>query len=86
MTKTVYVGNLPWEITETDLVEAFTPYGPVSSVRLVTDRDTGRSRGFAFVEMSDDAAAKAIEALNGADWGGRALTVNEAKERVNQRR
>lgn len=86
MTKTVYVGNLPWEITETDLVEAFIPYGPVSSVRLVTDRDTGRSRGFAFVEMSDDAAAKAIEALNGADWGGRALTVNEAKERVNQRR
>lgn len=85
MTKTVYVGNLPWEVTEADLVEAFSPYGQVDSARVATDRDTGRSRGFAFVEISDDAAAKAIEALNGSEWGGRTLTVNEARERPNRR-
>jgi RNA recognition motif-containing protein len=86
MTKTVYVGNLPWAISETDIIEAFTPYGQVDSARVATDRDTGRSRGFAFVEMNDDAADKAIEALNGAEWGGRTLTVNEAKERPARRR
>jgi RNA recognition motif-containing protein len=84
--KTVYVGNLPWEVTEQELLEAFSPYGQVDGARIATDRATGRSRGFAFVEMSDDAADKAIEALNGADWGGRALTVNQAKERPDRRR
>lgn len=84
MTKTVYVGNLPWEVTEDDLVQAFTPYGQVEGARIATDRATGRSRGFGFVEMDDDDAAKAIEALNGSDWGGRTLTVNEARERPNR--
>ena len=86
MTKTVYVGNIPWAVTEADLVEAFSPYGQVETARIATDRDTGRSRGFAFVEMDDEGATKAIEALNGSDWGGRALTVNEAKERPDRRR
>lgn len=86
MSKTVYVGNLPWEATEEELVAAFTPYGPVDEVRIAMDRATGRSRGFAFVEMNDAAADKAIEALNGADWGGRALTVNQAKERPARQR
>jgi len=76
----IYVGNLPFSVTEEQLREAFAAYGPVDRVSLITDRETGRSRGFGFVEMSDDAAAqRAIEALNGSQMGGRALTVNEAR-------
>lgn len=79
--KTIYVGNLPWAVTEEDLINAFKEYGEVASARVVTDRETGRSRGFGFVEMAEESAGAAIEALNGADWGGRALTVNEAQPR-----
>lgn len=80
---TLFVGNLKFEITEQDLVETFSQYGNVTSARLMTDRDDGRSRGFAFVDMPNRAEALAsIQALNGADWGGRAMTVKEAEERV----
>lgn len=79
--RTVYVGNLPWEVTEEELAAAFAPYGEVTGARIASDRVTGRSRGFGFVEMNDEGAEKAIQALNGADWGGRTLTVNEARER-----
>lgn len=81
--KNLYVGNLTFSTTENDLREMFAPYGAVERVSLVTDRDTGRSRGFGFVEMSSDAeAAAAISALNGKDSGGRALTVNEARPKT----
>jgi cold-inducible RNA-binding protein len=79
----LYVGNLPYDTSEDDLRELFAPYGNPESVTIVTDRDTGRSRGFGFVEFSDDAQAKAaMGALNGKDMGGRALTVNEARPRA----
>ena len=81
--KKLYVGNLAFSTTESDLREMFAPYGAVESVSLVTDRDTGRSRGFGFVEMPNDTeAASAITGLNGKDSGGRPLTVNEAKPKV----
>ncbi len=81
--KKLYVGNLAFSITDNDLREMFVPYGAVESAVLVTDRDTGRSRGFGFVEMTNDnEAASAISALNGKDSGGRALTVNEARPRA----
>lgn len=85
MTKTLYVGNLPWAVTEEDLVRAFSQYAEVSSARVVSDRETGRSRGFGFVEVSPEQASSAIEALNGAEWGGRVLTVNEAQPRPDRR-
>ena len=78
----IYVGNLPFETTESDLRTEFEAYGSVSTVKIITDRETGRSRGFAFVEMDDDATARsAIEGLNGKDMMGRALRVNEAQPR-----
>ena len=78
--KKIYVGNFSFSMTEPELRSLFEPYGTVESATLVTDRDTGRSRGFAFVEMSnDDEADKAMAALNGKESGGRALTVNEAR-------
>lgn len=81
--KNLYVGNLTFSTTEADLREMFAPYGTVERVSLVTDRDTGRSRGFGFVEMaSDTEAAAAIAALNGKDSGGRPLTVNEARPKT----
>ncbi len=81
--KNLYVGNLTFSTTEGDLREMFAPYGTVERVSLVTDRDTGRSRGFGFVEMaSDTEAAAAISALNGKDSGGRSLTVNEARPKT----
>lgn len=80
--KKIYVGNLSFNTTEDDLRSMFVPYGAVESATLVTDRDTGRSRGFAFVEMADADAENAIKSLNGADSGGRALTVNEAHPKV----
>jgi len=81
--KNLYVGNLTFSTTDSDLREMFAPYGAVERVSLVTDRDTGRSRGFGFVEMSsDDEAAAAISALNGKDVDGRPLTVNEARPKT----
>jgi RNA recognition motif-containing protein len=85
LTKTIFVGNLPWEVTEQDLTEAFSQYGPVEATRVAQDRETNRSRGFGFVEMSDADAERAIEALNNSEWGGRRLTVSEAKERAPRR-
>lgn len=82
MSKKLYVGNLGYNVTSTDLQEMFAPHGSVQSAQVIEDRDAGRSKGFGFVEMgSDEEAAKAIAALNGQDHGGRALTVNEAKPR-----
>lgn len=78
--KKIYVGNFSFHLGENDLRSMFEPYGHVESVTLVTDRDSGRSRGFGFVEMSEDQdAASAIAALNGRDSDGRSLTVNEAR-------
>jgi RNA recognition motif-containing protein len=80
MSKKLYVGNISFQTTSDDLVQAFSQYGSVTSAQVVTDRETGRSRGFAFVEMADG-ADEAIAAMNGALIGGRTLTVNEAKPR-----
>jgi len=78
--KNLFVGNLPFSTTEDSLRELFAQFGEVQRVKVMTDRDTGKPRGFAFVEMTqDDDAAKAITALNGKDLNGRALTVNEAR-------
>ena len=82
MGKRIYVGNLPFASTEDDLREVFGRYGTVASVAIITDRETGRPRGFGFVEMEDAAAADAaIQALDGSDLEGRNLRVNEAQER-----
>jgi RNA recognition motif-containing protein len=82
MAKNIYVGNLAWGATADDLLELFESHGKVTRAQVITDRETGRSRGFGFVEMENDAEAqKAIDALNGADHNGRPLTVNEAKPR-----
>lgn len=80
MTKNIYVGNIPWTTTEADLGDMFAQYGEVSSAKIITDRETGRSRGFGFVEMNSG-ADEAIEALNGASMEGRPLKVNEARPR-----
>jgi RNA recognition motif-containing protein len=82
MGKNIYVGNLPYDTSGDDLVELFQSYGTVSSGQVIIDKFSGRSRGFGFVEMSqDDEAQVAIEALNGTPYGGRPLTVNEARPR-----
>ena len=82
MAKNIYVGNLVWDCTADDLLALFQAHGTVARAQVITDRETGRSRGFGFVEMNDDGEAqKAIEALNGSDFKGRPLTVNEAKPR-----
>ncbi|MHC4217565.1 MAG: RNA recognition motif domain-containing protein [Planctomycetota bacterium] len=78
----IYVGNLSFDTADTDLEQAFSQHGEVEDVQIITDRDTGRSRGFGFVKMRDDNAGRtAIEQLNGSDLGGRNITVNEAKPR-----
>ena len=78
----IYVGNLSYSVTEEDLNAMFSEFGDVTSAKLIMDRDTGRSKGFAFVEMSgEDAGQKAIDELNGRDVGGRSLTVNKARPR-----
>ena len=82
MAKKMFVGNLSFQTTESDVRAAFEQYGAVESVAIITDRDTGRSKGFGFVEMSEDDANKAIAGLSGSDLDGRALTVNEAKPMV----
>jgi len=82
MDNKLYVGNLPYSFRDTDLQDAFGPFGEVTSANVAMERDTGRSRGFGFVEMStNEEAASAINALNGTSMGGRSLTVNEAKPR-----
>jgi RNA recognition motif-containing protein len=82
MAKNIYVGNLPWSVTEEDVRKAFAAYGEVQSVKFIEDRETGRFRGFGFVEMDGEGAEEAIQALDGSDFGGRAIKVNEAKPRV----
>jgi RNA recognition motif-containing protein len=83
MGKKLYVGNLPFSATEQVLTDTFSQCGTVESAKVITDRDTGRSKGFAFVEMSSDAEAQeAISKFNGADYEGRAMTVNEARPMV----
>lgn len=82
MGRKLYVGNLGYGVSSSDLEQLFAPHGTVSSAQVIEDRSTGQSKGFGFVEMSSDAEAQAaITALNGQDHGGRALTVNEAKPR-----
>lgn len=82
----IYVGNLSYDVTEDDLTEAFCEYGSVKRVQVPTDRDTGRKRGFAFVEMEDEANEdKAIEAFDGAEWMGRTMKVNKARPREDNR-
>ena len=82
MAKKLFVGGLPYETTEDQLRELFAPYGELGEVVIITDRMTGRSKGFGFVEVMDEAlAAKAIEELHGSEFGGRTLTVNEARPR-----
>jgi len=85
MSKKLYVGNLPFNTTADDLLEAFGQFGTVTSAQVVEDRETGRSRGFAFVEMSDG-ADQAIDNLDGAQYQGRTLTVNEARPREDRPR
>ncbi len=85
MVKTLYVGNLPYQTTESDLKELFEEYGEVNSAKIITDRETGRSRGFGFVEIDEGNAQKAIDSLNGTNFGGRNLKVNEARERKPKR-
>ena len=81
--KKIYVGNFSFHMTEPELRALFEPYGTIESASLATDRDTGRSRGFGFVSMTNDGEAeKAMAALNGRDSGGRALTVNEARPQM----
>ncbi len=85
--KNLYVGNLPHSTTEAELRNLFEAHGAVEKVTLVTDRDTGRSRGFGFVEMANASEAdKAIASLNGTDLGGRTLTINEAKPKAERPR
>jgi RNA recognition motif-containing protein len=80
MSKNLFVGNLPFTATSDELREAFEQFGTVTRAHVVTDRESGRSRGFGFVEM-DDGADAAIEAMNGSEFNGRTLTVNEARPR-----
>ncbi len=81
--KKIYVGNLPYQTTEQDLESLFTEYGQVNSVAIIVDRQTGRSRGFGFVEMENESeATSAIEGLNERELGGRNLVINEARERT----
>jgi len=81
MPKSIYVGNIAFSTSEDDLRNVFAQYGEVHSVKFINDRETGRFRGFGFVEMDDAAALEAVQALNGKELGGRALKVNEAQER-----
>lgn len=81
MAKTLYVGNLPWVTTPDDLTAFFGEYGQVISSRIIKEKETNRSRGFGFVEVEDADAEKMIAELNGKEFNGRALTVNEAKAR-----
>ena len=79
--KNIFVGNLPWRTDDQELENLFSQYGEVLSAKVISDRETGRSRGFGFVEMEDDAALAAIENLNGQEMDGREIRVNEANDR-----
>lgn len=79
--KKLYVGNLPWATGDEELTDLFSPHGEVNSARVITDRETGRSRGFGFVEMDDGGADQAIAELDGKDFNGRPLRVSEAHDR-----
>jgi len=79
--KKLYVGNLSWSTADADLTEMFSQFGEVTSARVITDRETGRSRGFGFVEMDDSSAEKAMKELDGQEFQGRNLRVNEAQEK-----
>ncbi|MCL2028922.1 MAG: RNA-binding protein [Deltaproteobacteria bacterium] len=81
MVKTIYVGNLPFNASSNEVSDLFAAYGTVHSVNLINDRETGRPRGFGFVEMDDEQALAAIDALNGKEVGGRSLRINEARGR-----
>lgn len=81
MSKKIYIGNLPFSATEDEIRELFSKHGTVESINLVNDRETGRPRGFGFVEMDDEGATAAISALDGTELGGRNLRVNEARPR-----
>lgn len=81
MATSIYVGNLAFDTTESEVSDLFTQHGKVESVKLITDRNTGRSRGFGFVEMEAKEATAAIEALNGQEFKGRTLRINEARPR-----
>lgn len=81
MVKSIYVGNLPWSATEEEIRNLFGAFGAISAIKLVEDRETGRPRGFGFVEMEESEAQKAIEALEGTELGGRTLRISEAKPR-----
>lgn len=83
---TIYVGNLKFQTTEDELSTLFAQYGDVHNVKLIKDRQTGRPKGFGFVEMEEEVGNQAIEALNGAEFGGRTIKVNEAKDRVQEER
>jgi len=83
--KKLYVGNLPYTSNEDELRALFAEHGTVHTVNVIMDRETGRARGFAFVEMDDADAVTAMEALDGTDMGGRALKVNEARQREERR-
>ena len=82
----IYVGNLPWRMTNADLEELFAQFGEVRSANVVMDRETGRSRGFGFVEMNDDGARTAIEELNETEVHSRRIRVSQARERSRDRR
>jgi len=82
LAKKIYVGNLSFQTTESDLSDLFARFGAVEAVSIITDRDTGRSKGFGFVTMDEENAEKAIASLNGSEHNGRALTVNEARPMV----
>lgn len=81
MAKTLYVGNIPWSTKETDLEQFFSQYGEILECRIITERATGRSRGYGFVEVNDDSMDDMLEKTNGAELEGRKLVVNEAKPR-----
>ncbi len=81
MARSIYVGNLPWAATDEQVRDLFAEHGDVLSVNLISDRNTGRAKGFGFVEMEDTSIQPAIDALNGVEFGGRTLKVNEAKPR-----
>lgn len=83
--KTIYVGNLPWSATDAELKEKFLQFGNVFSARVMTDKFSGKSRGFGFVDMEDSDAEKAIAGMNGFRWGDRELTVNEARPKTERR-
>ncbi len=81
VTKTLYVGNLPWSATKEDLAALFAPQAEVKSSRIITDRESGRSKGFGFIEVDNDDIDSIINSMNGKDMGGREIIVNEAKPR-----